>query len=490
MNPSQPIIVQAAHRNNTLASSVDKEEVNKKVIILRTLGRGSFGKVKEALHSLTGEKIAIKILEKQKIEECGDQVRVVREMTILSKVSHPHIIQLYEIVETNKYYFFMMELAGKGELSSLIDNRGKLSETEARRMFVQLASAVFYLHSKGVSHRDLKPANVLLDDNYNVKLSDFGLGSFFRAGEKLKTPCGSPCFAAPEVILAEDYRPESSDVWGLGVTLYQLLTGKLPFDEPTKDRLYEKILNIKYDIPAHVSPPAVKLVRSLLQRDPKKRPSIAEIFGSQFLQVKPIPSIPLAIDPGIVYLACHSQANLDTKILINHLISHSMNKHTMAYWLFKLKSDSHRLTDAEKRIAIEGEKNGVETMTSTQADVRDMKTARSKDKQTKGKSVYCIKPKANSVEKIEVLMTEHKPHHHINIFERPKTRSRERIAADHKKGFAISKLMNMVSSRERATHVIPSSALRKMLDPTENHRGSIQDSLNDSQGQQRKFNTV
>ncbi len=156
-------------------------------------------------------------------------------------------------------------------------------------------SAIRYLHSIGISHRDIKPSNVLLDGNYNVKLSDFGLGSFFHPFKALHTPCGSPCFAAPEVIEGKPYQPEPSDIWGVGVTLFHLLTGRLPFDEHTKSELYAKILNCKYNLPSSVPPMAARLIKKILVRDPMKRPTLLQIWQDEWL-VGLTSDLPLSVD--------------------------------------------------------------------------------------------------------------------------------------------------------------------------------------------------
>lgn len=174
-------------------------ENQKKFIIMRTLGKGSFGKVKLALHTPSGEKIAIKILEKEMIKKDEDLMRIRREIKILSQARHPNIIQLYEVIETSKYFFFLMEFAEQGELAEYIESRNKLSEEESAKFFIQLISAVQYLHKLGCAHRDVKPSNILVDWKGDLKLIDFGLGNEYEADERLKTACGSPCYAAPEV---------------------------------------------------------------------------------------------------------------------------------------------------------------------------------------------------------------------------------------------------------------------------------------------------
>jgi 5'-AMP-activated protein kinase catalytic alpha subunit len=172
----------------------------------KTLGEGTFGKVRLGTHTLTGEKVAIKILEKDKIAEKADVQRVTREIQILKIVRHPNVIQLYEIIETNRQLFLIMEYANGGELFDHIVKRKRLEEKEACRYFQQILSGIEYLHKNKVCHRDLKPENLLLDERQNLKIVDFGLSNTYKmAGDSLKTACGSPCYAAPEMIAGKRY---------------------------------------------------------------------------------------------------------------------------------------------------------------------------------------------------------------------------------------------------------------------------------------------
>lgn len=350
---------------------------DKKIVMVRTLGKGSFGKVKEALHTLTDENLAVKILEKVRVVAGGDQVRVQREMAILKKVHHPNIVQVYEIVETPKYFFFLMEIASKGELSALIGARGGLPESEGRFLFGQLVSAVAHLHSLGISHRDIKPQNVLLDSDGNVKLSDFGLGSFFAPAAMLETPCGSPCFAAPEVITGKPYRPEPSDVWGLGVTLFNLLVGKLPFDEPTKKELYAKIQTVTYESPSNISASALKLIKKLLVREPNNRPTASELLSDPWLSGKiPAPVKDLEIDRRIAWLAAEKNS-LSLSKLLGMLRAYERNKYTMTYWLFLRKRNHNRLTPDEIAICQQSDYHK-DTLDSTAADLVEIRTRNEK----------------------------------------------------------------------------------------------------------------
>lgn len=349
----------------------------KKIVMIRTLGKGSFGKVKEALHTLTDEHLAVKILEKVRVVAGGDQVRVQREMAILKKVHHPNIVQVYEIVETPKYFFFLMEIASQGELSTLISARGALAESETRVLFGQLVSAVAHLHSLGISHRDIKPQNVLLDSAGNVKLSDFGLGSFFAPAALLETPCGSPCFAAPEVITGKPYRPEPSDVWGLGITLFNMLVGKLPFDEPTKKELYAKIQTVTYENPSTISVSALRLIKRLLVREPKTRPAAAEILSDPWFNGSPPPVVKeFEIDRRIAWLAAEKTA-VEISKLLPMLKSHERNKYTMTYWLYLRKKNANKLTPEEVAICQRAD-NYKDTFQSTAADLVEVRTRNEK----------------------------------------------------------------------------------------------------------------
>ncbi|KAL6766867.1 SNRK1A [Auxenochlorella protothecoides x Auxenochlorella symbiontica] len=207
----------------------------------KTLGIGSFGKVKVAEHILTGHKVAIKILNRKKIRQMDMEDKVRREIKILRLFMHPHIIRLYEVIETAHDIYVVMEYVKSGELFDYIVEKGRLMEDEARRFFQQIVSGVEYCHRNMVVHRDLKPENLLLDSRMNVKIADFGLSNVMRDGHFLKTSCGSPNYAAPEVISGRLYAGPEVDVWSCGVILYALLCGSLPFDDENIPNLFKKI---------------------------------------------------------------------------------------------------------------------------------------------------------------------------------------------------------------------------------------------------------
>mmetsp|Transcript_27383 Transcript_27383/g.71828 ORF Transcript_27383/g.71828 Transcript_27383/m.71828 type:complete len:507 (-) Transcript_27383:150-1670(-) len=239
-----------------------------------TLGTGSFGKVKRAEHVMTGHVVAVKILNREKVKNLDMVGKIKREIQILKLFYHPHIIKLYQVITSPSDIFLMMEYVSGGELFDYILQHGKLEEKDARKFFQQIISGVDYCHRHMVVHRDLKPENLLLDSKNNVKIADFGLSNIMTDGNFLKTSCGSPNYAAPEVISGMLYAGPEVDVWSCGVILYVLLCGKLPFDDDYVPYLFKKIRGGIFTIPDHVSGDATDLVTSMLRVDPLNRITI------------------------------------------------------------------------------------------------------------------------------------------------------------------------------------------------------------------------
>ncbi|CAK9820806.1 Maternal embryonic leucine zipper kinase [Anthophora plagiata] len=249
----------------------------------KTIGSGGFAKVKLATHVATGEKVAIKIMDKTALGD--DLPRVKLEVEALKTLLHQHICRLYQVIETESHYFMVIEYCSGGELFDHIVEKNRLSERESRKFFRQIVSAVAYLHSLGYAHRDLKPENVLLDKEENLKLIDFGLCAKPKNGieSHLQTSCGSPTYAAPELILGRKYLGSEVDIWSMGVLLYALLCGFLPFDDNSIESLYRKILGGKYDEPSWLSSSSRRLIRAMLQIDPKKRITIQELCNHPWI---------------------------------------------------------------------------------------------------------------------------------------------------------------------------------------------------------------
>lgn len=239
--------------------------------------------------------------------------KIKREIHILQMFHHPHIIRLYEVIETATDVFMFIEYVSGGELFDLIVQKGKLEEREARRFFQQIISGVQYCHHHRVVHRDLKPENLLLDGNGNVKIADFGLSNIMEDGAFLQTSCGSPNYAAPEVISGSMYSGQEIDIWSCGVILYALVVGKLPFDEDYIPTLFQKIRNGIYTIPPFVSGACADLIRRLLDVNPITRITVVEVKQHPWFVV----DLPLYLKEDSAFLsrAYTNSANLDQSIV-------------------------------------------------------------------------------------------------------------------------------------------------------------------------------
>jgi 5'-AMP-activated protein kinase catalytic alpha subunit len=212
--------------------------------------------------------------------------KVQREINILHLCTHPHIIRLYEVIDTPTDIFLVQEYVSGGELFDYIVSKGRLSADEARNFFHQIISGVEYCHFQKIVHRDLKPENLLLDAKLNIKIADFGLSNLMRDGDFLRTSCGSPNYAAPEVISGHLYAGPEVDVWSCGVILYALLCGSLPFDDESIPNLFKKIKSGMYSLPTHLSQLAKNLIPRMLEVDPMKRITIPEIRLHPWFQHK------------------------------------------------------------------------------------------------------------------------------------------------------------------------------------------------------------
>lgn len=250
----------------------------------QTLGVGTFGKVKIGEHQLTKSKVAIKILNRQKIKSLDVVGKIRREIQNLKLFRHPHIIKLYQVISTPTDIFMIMEYVSGGELFDYIVKNGKLQEHEARRFFQQIISGVDYCHRHMIVHRDLKPENLLLDHNMHVKIADFGLSNMMMDGEFLRTSCGSPNYAAPEVISGKLYAGPEVDIWSCGVILYALLCGTLPFDDEHVPSLFRKIKSGIFPIPEYLNKSVVSLLCHMLHIDQMKRATIEDIKKHEWFQ--------------------------------------------------------------------------------------------------------------------------------------------------------------------------------------------------------------
>ncbi|XP_038823081.1 MAP/microtubule affinity-regulating kinase 3-like isoform X5 [Salvelinus namaycush] len=238
--------------------------------LLKTIGKGNFAKVKLARHILTGREVAIKIIDKTQLNPNSLQ-KLFREVRIMKILNHPNIVKLFEVIETERTLYLVMEYASRGEVFDYLVAHGRMKEKEARAKFRQIVSAVQYCHQKHIVHRDLKAENLLLDADMNIKIADFGFSNEFTMGNKLDTFCGSPPYAAPELFQGKKYDGPEVDVWSLGVILYTLVSGSLPFDGQNLKELRERVLRGKYRIPFYMSTDCENLLKRFLVLNPAKR---------------------------------------------------------------------------------------------------------------------------------------------------------------------------------------------------------------------------
>ncbi|CAK9250758.1 unnamed protein product, partial [Sphagnum jensenii] len=253
----------------------------------KTLGEGTFAKVKYAKNMETGESVAIKVLDKDKVLKHKMVEQIKREISTMKLVKHPNIVQLLEVIASKTKIYIVLEYVTGGELFDKILHQGRLKEDESRKYFQQLIEAVDYCHSRGVYHRDLKPENLLLDTDGNLKISDFGLSALpqqVREDGLLHTTCGTPNYVAPEVIDDKGYHGASADIWSCGVILFVLMAGYLPFDEPNLMTLYKKIHRADFTCPAWVSPSARKLILKILDPNPRTRITAAQIYKNEWFR--------------------------------------------------------------------------------------------------------------------------------------------------------------------------------------------------------------
>nr|XP_029708193.1 serine/threonine-protein kinase MARK2-like isoform X20 [Aedes albopictus] len=260
------------------------EEHIGKYKLLKTIGKGNFAKVKLAKHVPTSKEVAIKIIDKTQLNASSLQ-KLYREVRIMKLLDHPNIVKLFQVIETEKTLYLVMEYASGGEVFDYLVLHGRMKEKEARAKFRQIVSAVQYCHQKRIIHRDLKAENLLLDSEMNIKIADFGFSNQFTPGSKLDTFCGSPPYAAPELFQGRKYDGPEVDVWSLGVILYTLVSGSLPFDGATLRELRERVLRGKYRIPFYMSTDCENLLKKFLVLNPAKRASLESIMKDKWMNM-------------------------------------------------------------------------------------------------------------------------------------------------------------------------------------------------------------
>uniref|UniRef100_A0A8C7Q0T2 non-specific serine/threonine protein kinase n=1 Tax=Oncorhynchus mykiss TaxID=8022 RepID=A0A8C7Q0T2_ONCMY len=322
--------------------------------IIRTLGKGNFAVVKLARHKVTKTQVAIKIIDKTRLNPSNLE-KIYREVQIMKLLNHPHIIKLYQVMETKDMLYIVTEYAKNGEMFDYLTSNGRMSEDEARKKFWQILMAVDYCHRHHIVHRDLKTENLLLDTNMNVKLADFGFGNFYNSGEPLSTWCGSPPYAAPEVFEGKEYEGPQLDIWSLGVVLYVLVCGSLPFDGPSLPALRQRVTEGRFRIPFYMSQDCENLIRKMLVVDPTKRISVAQIKQHRWMLADPTApnqtlsmALPLTDynsnlgDYSEPVLGIMQSLGIDRQRTIESLLSSSYNHFSAIYYLLLERDREHR----------------------------------------------------------------------------------------------------------------------------------------------------
>ncbi|XP_063985696.1 serine/threonine-protein kinase BRSK2 isoform X1 [Diachasmimorpha longicaudata] len=315
----------------------------------KTLGKGQTGLVKLGVHCVLGKKVAIKIINREKLSE-SVLMKVEREIAIMKLIDHPHVLGLTDVYENKKYLYLVLEHVSGGELFDYLVKKARLTPKEARRFFRQIISALDFCHSHNICHRDLKPENLLLDEKNNIKIADFGMASLQPAGSMLETSCGSPHYACPEVIRGEKYDGRKADVWSCGVILYALLVGALPFDDDNLRQLLEKVKRGVFHIPHFVPPDCQNLLRGMIEVNPDKRLTLAEINRHiwvtaagkgelelelsmmEVVQTHVLPSVE-AIDPDVLQAIASLGCFKERDKLIQELLSPNHNTEKVIYFL-------------------------------------------------------------------------------------------------------------------------------------------------------------
>ena len=297
----------------------------------RTLGRGATGRVLLGVHQTTGQKAAVKVVSKLDLNEEYEQpldkkgglpYGIEREIIIMKLLTHPNVLRLYDVWETSKALYLVLEYVEGGELFDLLVERGPLQEQEAVKYFRQIVLGTAYCHALGICHRDLKPENLLLDGNLNVKLADFGMAALESNGKLLETSCGLPHYAAPEIVSGLKYHGAALDVWLCGVILYALLTGRLPFDDENIRNLLLKVQAGTFEMPLEISREAQDLIGRMLTVDPIRRIATSDVLQHALLHKYPCPnedliSVRLLPHPHTAHKSLGLAQNIDAQILEN-----------------------------------------------------------------------------------------------------------------------------------------------------------------------------
>ncbi|OTF77362.1 maternal embryonic leucine zipper kinase-like protein [Euroglyphus maynei] len=281
----------------------------------KPLGEGGFGKVRLATHLRTNQKVAIKMMNKQKLGQDLQRVRI--EIEALKVLQHENIAKMLQVIETDTDIYLVLEYCSGGELFDYLIAKRRLTETEVRIIMKDLFKVLLYIHNRGFAHRDLKPENILFDNNHKIKLIDFGLAANSSKNKAalafLQTCCGSPAYAAPELLRGLTYSGPAVDVWSAGILLYSLLVGQLPFDDENMNNLYKKIQIGRFTMPQWLSADVRDLIATMLRSNPTDRITVAKALDHRWIR-KGFTSLSPSVPPPIPQYGPLSPNSIDPKV--------------------------------------------------------------------------------------------------------------------------------------------------------------------------------
>ena len=328
---------------NFLKNEISQYQIKGKI------GEGMFGKVKLGIHLLTKEKVAIKIFDKGKIKNEKEAAYIEREISILKKLNHYNTIKLYNIIQNENFIFLIQEYVPNGELLNFLENSENINLTENQicKIYQQIISGIEYLHEVGIAHRDLKLENILLNQKNDVKIIDFGLSNKYNkdSEELLQSSCGSPCYAAPEMITGSKYHGVDTDIWSSGIILYLMLCKSFPFNDKNNNKLYQKILNGKFNLPNYLSNEAKDLLIKLLKVNPNERIKLNEIKKHPWFNLINLKkNYFFGIDTNKIIMPLDEDIikemkifGLDTNLVIDNILKNYYNNITTTYNLLLQK---------------------------------------------------------------------------------------------------------------------------------------------------------